>query len=70
MSSIVEIHVAFAMVEKKTLPMHMRRRSLKADVIEQEAAGRTFKLFESSVYLGGAINITGDVTPELNRRIG
>lgn len=45
MSSIVEVYMVLVLVveKKKTLTMHMRRLSVKAGVIKQEAAGQSFK---------------------------
>lgn len=67
MTAIVEVCAAFGLtvVEKKTDTMHM-----KVKVVAVEAAEKKYGQVDTFVYLGGAINSIGDISPEVRRRTG
>ena len=72
MTAIVEVYAAFGLIvsEKKTLTMHMRPPTMKAEAVAVEAAGQRYGQVDTFVYLGSTISSVGDVGPEIKRRTG
>ena len=72
MTAIVRVCQAFGLTvaETKTETMYLRYPGAAEQALVIEAAGQTYKQTDKFVYLGGAISSTGDIQPELKRRIG
>ena len=72
MTTIVEVCAAFGLIvsEKKTVTMHMRPPTMKAEAVAVEAAGQRYSQVDTFVYLGSTISSVGDVGPEIKRRTG
>ena len=72
MTAIVEICAAFGFIvsEKKTVTMHMRPPTMKAEAVAVEAAGQRYSQVDTFVYLGSTTSSVGDVGPEIKRRTG
>ena len=72
MTAIVEVCAAFGLIvsEKKTVTMHMRPATMKAEAVAVEAAGQRYSQVDTFVYLGSTISSVGDVGPEIKRRTG
>ena len=72
MTAIVEVCAAFGLIvsEKKTVTMHMRPPTMKAEAVAVEAAGQRYSQVDTFVYLGSTISSVGDVGPEIKRRTG
>ena len=70
MMAIVEVCAAFGLIvsEKKTVTMHMRPPTMKAEAVAVEAAGQRYSQVDTFVYLGSTISSVGDVGPEIKRR--
>ena len=56
--------------EKKTVTMHMRPPTMKAEAVAVEAAGQRYSKVDTFVYLGSTISSVGDVGAEIKRRTG
>ena len=69
MTAIVEVCAAFGLIvsEKKTVTMHMRPPTMKAEAVAVEAAGQRYSQVGTFVYLGSTISSVGDVGPEIKR---
>ena len=54
MTAIVEVCAAFGLIvsEKKTVTMHMRPPTMKAEAVAVEAAGQRYSQVDTFVYLG------------------
>ena len=72
MTVIVEVCAAFGLIvsEEKTVTMHMRPPTMKAEAVAVEAAGQRYSQVDTFVYLGSTISSAGDVGPEIKRRTG
>ena len=72
MTAIVEVCAAFGLIvsEKKTVTMHMRPPTMKAEAVAVEAAGQRYSQVDTFVYLGSNISSVGDVGPEIKRFTG
>ena len=73
MTAIVEVCAAFGLIvseKKKTVTIHMRPSTMKAEAVAVESAGQMYSLVDTFVYLGSTISSVGDVGPEIKRRTG
>ena len=60
MTAIIEVCAAFGLIvsEKKTVTMHMRPPTMKAEAVAVEAAGQRYSQVDAFVYLGSTISRT------------
>ena len=70
MTAIVEVCAAVVLIvsEKKTVTMHMRPLTMKAETVAVEGVGQRYSQVDTFVYLGSAISSVGNVGPEIKRR--